>query len=127
VTFIRHGDNNGLQDALRRLFEQPRRKPIPGFVPAESIAKYYSDTYLWRENCSRSVNGHESKRRAMIKKALYSVVPTKQLVEHGNRNRAQIALTIDDGPDPIYTPRILDTLRDYAVKGTFFVVGNAAE
>jgi peptidoglycan/xylan/chitin deacetylase (PgdA/CDA1 family) len=63
----------------------------------------------------------------VIKKALYSAVPGRQLLQHGNRDRAQIALTIDDGPDPIYTPRILDILRDYAVKATFFIVGGAAE
>jgi len=49
------------------------------------------------------------------------------LLVHGNRDSAQIALTIDDGPDPGHTPRILDILRDHAVKATFFVVGGAAE
>jgi cellulose synthase/poly-beta-1,6-N-acetylglucosamine synthase-like glycosyltransferase/peptidoglycan/xylan/chitin deacetylase (PgdA/CDA1 family) len=35
-----------------------------------------------------------------------------------------IALTFDDGPDPVWTPRILDTLAKYKVKATFFVVGS---
>jgi len=35
-----------------------------------------------------------------------------------------IALTFDDGPDPIWTPRILAVLRKYGVHGTFFVVGD---
>lgn len=34
-----------------------------------------------------------------------------------------IALTFDDGPDPTWTPRILDVLRRHDVPGTFFVVG----
>ncbi|TWD79938.1 cellulose synthase/poly-beta-1,6-N-acetylglucosamine synthase-like glycosyltransferase [Kribbella amoyensis] len=34
-----------------------------------------------------------------------------------------IALTFDDGPDPVWTPRILDLLREHSAKGTFFVVG----
>jgi peptidoglycan/xylan/chitin deacetylase (PgdA/CDA1 family) len=63
----------------------------------------------------------------VIKKALFSAVPARRLLQHGNRHRAQIALTIDDGPDPVYTPRILDILRSYAMKATFFVVGGAAE
>jgi peptidoglycan/xylan/chitin deacetylase (PgdA/CDA1 family)/GT2 family glycosyltransferase len=37
-----------------------------------------------------------------------------------------IALTFDDGPDPTWTPRILDVLRAHHVHATFFVVGTAA-
>jgi Predicted xylanase/chitin deacetylase len=45
------------------------------------------------------------------------------------RGRAfeEIALTFDDGPDPVYTPRLLDLLRKYGAKATFFVVGAHAE
>ncbi|MBQ7645695.1 MAG: polysaccharide deacetylase family protein [Clostridia bacterium] len=38
-----------------------------------------------------------------------------------------LALTFDDGPDPNYTPLILDILKKYGVKGTFFVLGSNAE
>jgi cellulose synthase/poly-beta-1,6-N-acetylglucosamine synthase-like glycosyltransferase/peptidoglycan/xylan/chitin deacetylase (PgdA/CDA1 family) len=34
-----------------------------------------------------------------------------------------IALTFDDGPDPAWTPRIMDVLRRHNVNATFFVVG----
>jgi cellulose synthase/poly-beta-1,6-N-acetylglucosamine synthase-like glycosyltransferase/peptidoglycan/xylan/chitin deacetylase (PgdA/CDA1 family) len=34
-----------------------------------------------------------------------------------------IALTFDDGPDPVWTPRILDVLHRNHVQATFFVVG----
>ena len=37
-----------------------------------------------------------------------------------------LALTFDDGPDPRWTPRILDVLREHGVHATFFVVGTAA-
>ena len=37
-----------------------------------------------------------------------------------------IALTFDDGPDPQWTPRILEVLRRHRVPATFFVVGAAA-
>lgn len=37
-----------------------------------------------------------------------------------------LALTFDDGPDPVWTPRILDVLRRHDVHATFFVVGSAA-
>ena len=42
--------------------------------------------------------------------------------------RNEIAFTIDDGPDPIVTPQVLDILDRYTAKATFFCVGvNAAD
>ncbi len=38
-----------------------------------------------------------------------------------------IALTFDDGPDPRYTPEILEVLSKYDAKATFFVLGRSAE
>ncbi len=39
---------------------------------------------------------------------------------------ADIALTFDDGPDPVYTPRLLDTLKNLHVPAAFFVIGENA-
>ncbi len=40
----------------------------------------------------------------------------------------RVALTFDDGPHPLYTPLVLDVLKKYGVKATFFVIGrNATE
>lgn len=39
----------------------------------------------------------------------------------------EIALTFDDGPDPRYTPQLLDLLARYNAKATFFIVGSHAE
>lgn len=38
-----------------------------------------------------------------------------------------IALTFDDGPDPVYTPQLLNLLARYNAKATFFIVGAHAE
>ncbi|QNS08114.1 polysaccharide deacetylase family protein [Streptomyces xanthii] len=38
-----------------------------------------------------------------------------------------INLTIDDGPDPVWTPQVLDLLREYRVKATFCMVGTQAQ
>ena len=35
----------------------------------------------------------------------------------------QIALTFDDGPHSVYTPRLLDGLRKRGVHATFFLLG----
>jgi cellulose synthase/poly-beta-1,6-N-acetylglucosamine synthase-like glycosyltransferase/spore germination protein YaaH/peptidoglycan/xylan/chitin deacetylase (PgdA/CDA1 family) len=39
----------------------------------------------------------------------------------------KIVLTFDDGPDPVYTPEILDILEKEKVPATFFVVGLQVE
>jgi peptidoglycan/xylan/chitin deacetylase (PgdA/CDA1 family) len=41
-------------------------------------------------------------------------------------NRNEIALTIDDGPDPVVTPQVLDILDRFHVKATFFCIGKRA-
>lgn len=40
--------------------------------------------------------------------------------------RNEIALTIDDGPDPIVTPKVLDILDRYSARATFFCIGENA-
>ena len=45
----------------------------------------------------------------------------------GDPRKKVIALTIDDGPHPEFTPKILKILDENGVKATFFVVGRMAE
>lgn len=42
---------------------------------------------------------------------------------HAQTTRRVVALTIDDGPDPAYTPRVLDILNHYGAHATFFEEG----
>jgi peptidoglycan/xylan/chitin deacetylase (PgdA/CDA1 family) len=39
----------------------------------------------------------------------------------------KVALTFDDGPNPVYTPLVLDGLKQREVKATFFLIGSEAE
>ena len=41
--------------------------------------------------------------------------------------REQIAITIDDGPDPDVTPAVLDVLAAHQARATFFCIGTQAE
>ena len=41
--------------------------------------------------------------------------------------RGEVAITIDDGPDPEVTPRVLDILDHHQAKATFFCIGKLAE
>lgn len=45
------------------------------------------------------------------------------VVTHFETTRREVWLTIDDGPDPIHTPRILEILQQFGAKATFFVIG----
>ncbi len=49
------------------------------------------------------------------------------IIKKGNENKKMIALTFDDGPDEDFTPQILDILKKYNAKATFFVVGQKVE
>lgn len=50
-----------------------------------------------------------------------------QIVFQGNPNRPEVAVTFDDGPFPIYTTLLLDTLERMNVKATFFLVGEQVQ
>jgi peptidoglycan-N-acetylglucosamine deacetylase len=40
--------------------------------------------------------------------------------------RGEIAVTIDDGPDPVVTPQVLDILDRHGAKASFFCIGDEA-
>jgi cellulose synthase/poly-beta-1,6-N-acetylglucosamine synthase-like glycosyltransferase/spore germination protein YaaH/peptidoglycan/xylan/chitin deacetylase (PgdA/CDA1 family) len=52
---------------------------------------------------------------------------TKDTVVKNIKITKRVVLTFDDGPDPEYTPRILDILKKEKVPAAFFVVGINAE
>lgn len=51
---------------------------------------------------------------------------TPAAVWRGPAHRRRVALTFDDGPEPRWTPRVLDLLAARRVRATFFVVGARA-
>jgi peptidoglycan-N-acetylglucosamine deacetylase len=48
------------------------------------------------------------------------------VISRGSTGRQAVALTFDDGPDPVSTPELLRLLADYKVTATFFVIGEKA-
>lgn len=48
----------------------------------------------------------------------------KGMVFHGERQKKQVALTLDDGPSR-YTPEYLDILKNFGVPCTFFLIGRS--
>lgn len=45
------------------------------------------------------------------------------VVTHVETDEPVAALTFDDGPHPVYTPRVLDILAKHGARATFFMVG----
>ena len=58
----------------------------------------------------------------------YITLPTPWVIEHsGTSDQRVLCLTFDDGPDPQFTPAVLDVLKSRQVQATFFVIGVNAE
>lgn len=53
-------------------------------------------------------------------------VDEEVFVKNGPRDKKVIALTFDDGPHPKETDKVLDVLKKYDVKATFFIAGKHA-
>ena len=57
----------------------------------------------------------------------YASLPTSYVIRRVGQVPKKLALTFDDGPDPEWTPQILDILKDKHVPATFFVIGSNME
>lgn len=53
-----------------------------------------------------------------------NVVPADYVLDP---TKKRVAITFDDGPSPTVTPQVLDTLKKYNAKATFYVLGNKVE
>lgn len=60
----------------------------------------------------------------------FGLIPRSTVLGHNitrlpdtDANRGAVAITIDDGPHPVATPKVLDILDQYDAKATFFCIG----
>lgn len=61
------------------------------------------------------------------KQQLLGLLPDSLVLTHGARQGSTRYLTFDDGPDPQYTPPLLDLLAKHGVRASFFLVGEKIE
>lgn len=59
----------------------------------------------------------------IIAEEKYNELPTQYVIKKFGQVNKQVLLTFDDGPDPVYTPQIIDILKREQVPAAFFVVG----
>ena len=66
-------------------------------------------------------------RKKLIIDEHMDVYPHTYTVQYYGYHPKEVALSFDDGPDPRWTPRILDILKEKGVKGTFMMIGAEAQ
>jgi cellulose synthase/poly-beta-1,6-N-acetylglucosamine synthase-like glycosyltransferase/peptidoglycan/xylan/chitin deacetylase (PgdA/CDA1 family)/spore germination protein YaaH len=63
-----------------------------------------------------------------VQRVDYQQYPSGWILERkGGRPGGRVALSFDDGPDPVWTPRILDFLQGRGVHAAFFLIGENAQ
>ena len=65
-------------------------------------------------------------RKKLIVDEHMDVYPRTYTVEQYGYHPNEVALTFDDGPDPKWTPKILDVLKEKNVKAAFMMIGDEA-
>lgn len=97
-------------------------KTIENLVPLSNTGEGEIITFT-EKNSSGSRNIKLDENR-FIAEQTYIKFPVHRFIErHGHSADKEIAITFDDGPDPLYTPKILDILSEKGVPATFFVLG----
>ena len=58
-----------------------------------------------------------------IVKQVYTRIPSSYVITRAGDHPGLVALTFDDGPDPTWTPKILDVLKKEGIPASFFIIG----
>ncbi len=129
----RHGTKRKSGPALPRvsrvwfhpaLLQVERHEPKEDWFPSGKPTRPVAPELAMRFSGTQSAQVRESQHRA-------SGVTRGTLIEdklyHGDHSLPLVALTFDDGPFPIYTTLLLDTLDRVHLTATFFLVGEQVE
>ncbi len=100
-------------------------------VPSSNDVDYIGEGEVL-DILSTPVNGHIrpeiDSTDMLISEEHYDSLPSMFVVKkYGQADPKKLVLTFDDGPDPTWTPRVLDILKKEHVPAAFFVVGINAE
>jgi cellulose synthase/poly-beta-1,6-N-acetylglucosamine synthase-like glycosyltransferase/spore germination protein YaaH/peptidoglycan/xylan/chitin deacetylase (PgdA/CDA1 family) len=103
-----------------------RLKDVP---PGQDVDMEGSGEILHIE--ARPTNGQRDlnidKQTGLIDFETFTSLPEPYRVARYGFSKNRLAMTFDDGPDPAWTPKILDILKHKHVPGTFFLIGIEAE
>jgi len=65
--------------------------------------------------------------KGRLKSFFIFLIPSRIILWKLKWGQKKIALTFDDGPNPQFTPRFLDILKEKGIKATFFLTGKNME
>jgi len=78
-----------------------------------------------KRTISRDTDETDPRKQLIIDEHM-DVYPRTYTVQYYGYHPNQVAISFDDGPDPKWTPKILNILKQKNVKGTFFLIGAEA-
>jgi len=100
----------------------------------EQVSFPYEITFTGRGEVLTIKNRPETGERKLglddsgiIDDCTYTKYASPYVVQKSGYISKELALTFDDGPDPEWTPQILDVLKEFHAPATFFVIGNSVE
>lgn len=99
---------------------QPKKQVARGYVSEQTLLDRF-----WR-NAKQEVDKSVLEIMAQDQAELRRGIRHHKFIA-GSPRRRWLALTFDDGPHPYYTPYLLEILKKFNVKATFFLVGAMAE
>ncbi|MFI1168096.1 polysaccharide deacetylase family protein [Streptomyces sp. NPDC020801] len=97
---------------------------VTAVAAATSVWTAQADPAGGRE-AGASVSAHPGAPGSGPRKAAGAV--SVDIAHASDRGARGVNITIDDGPDPVWTPQVLKVLKDYGVKATFCMVGTQAQ
>ena len=100
-------------------------KPWAAFLAAASVAAIATDAN-GAPPCPGNADALGTARVLDVDAATTPRVGRKQFPQTLPLARKEVVLTFDDGPWPVTTERILETLRQECVRATFFLIGRNA-
>lgn len=125
----------GTEDpAIWDVFGRGRMSDDAGLDAVKIMHSGYDLLYKGRGEVLDIGGNHERGSRTLAFDASHNLITDQQITTFpksmtvtrwGARDDKVIALTFDDGPDPVYTPKVLDILAAKGVKASFFIIGSA--
>ncbi|MDY5973334.1 polysaccharide deacetylase family protein [Streptococcus hyovaginalis] len=126
-------DKSTFRDTLKKTVESTDQAEQTAFLKRFE-ANDWSDIPFYYEKSTLHLSSHVK----LPLKAFVGAVQGRYLKENdlkvyqnylnqNKENLKRVALTFDDGPSPVTTPKVLDILAKYHAKATFFSIGSKVE
>lgn len=119
------GEDPGVWDALRHLGDAAP-PPIESVPPDDRVTNEGDGPFLGLALSPAAGRRALVVAGGRVTDERWLASPSPYLVRRAGVAPGRVALTFDDGPDPTYTPAILDILARERVPATFFVLGAQA-